>query len=369
MNIIFVLEQLNTGGIATTYMRWADELIKHNYNVTIICQKNAGIYLNQVPSHATLHVLNKKRAIFSCFGLRKLLKHYAEEKGETVVISGAYTSIYVNICRPKALKHWIMIPSPPRTNFTIGRAHSPRMQLTPYIYHYFYKRAIRNSQFVTGVSTGVSRETEDWCNLPHNSIKTLFNPAYTPYTLSTSKPPHPWLADNTLTTCVACGRLAASKNYPFLLNAFHQAYMQNTQLRLLILGEGKLKEQLSTFIAHTFQQPYPIELVGNVSTPRDYMYHADKFISSAQVEGFGNAIVEALSTGTSIIATDAPYGPKEILANGTYGQIIPLNDADSLTRAILSKKNLSTTKDRIARAEEFSAAHLLPHFIEYLKAL
>ena len=49
---------------------------------------------------------------------------------------------------------------------------------------------------------------------------------------------------------------------------------------------------------------------------------------------FGNVLVEALSIGLPVVATDCPNGPREILQNGRYGPLVSIGDKDALSRAI-----------------------------------
>lgn len=57
---------------------------------------------------------------------------------------------------------------------------------------------------------------------------------------------------------------------------------------------------------------------------------AAAFITTAQFEGFGVSLVESLGCGTPVIVTDCPCGPAEILDHGTYGELIPVGNADPL---------------------------------------
>ena len=59
------------------------------------------------------------------------------------------------------------------------------------------------------------------------------------------------------------------------------------------------------------------------------------YISCSQIESFGIAIVEGLACGVPVISTDAPCGPREILKDGEYGELVPMNNPELLAQAVV----------------------------------
>src|SRR3546814_20097474 len=70
------------------------------------------------------------------------------------------------------------------------------------------------------------------------------------------------------------------------------------------------------------------------------------FILSSRFEGFGLVLVEALSTGSRVIAADCDYGPAEVLEGGRYGTLVPVEDGPALAKAILSSITQPDTLER-----------------------
>jgi glycosyltransferase involved in cell wall biosynthesis len=54
------------------------------------------------------------------------------------------------------------------------------------------------------------------------------------------------------------------------------------------------------------------------------------FVLSSAWEGSPNALTEAMALGVPVAATDCRSGPREILAGGRYGPVIPVGDSQPL---------------------------------------
>jgi glycosyltransferase involved in cell wall biosynthesis len=128
------------------------------------------------------------------------------------------------------------------------------------------------------------------------------------------------------------GRLVAQKAFDVLIEAF--AHVRRSQpARLLILGEGEERPMLEALVRQLGLEG-DIELPGFVANPYPYMAHAELFVLSSRWEGLPTVLVEAMFLRTPVIATDCPSGPREILRNGLYGQLVPVGDPDAVALAI-----------------------------------
>ena len=77
-----------------------------------------------------------------------------------------------------------------------------------------------------------------------------------------------------------------------------------------------------------------VQFLGFIDNPFPYLGRADLFVQASRYEGFGMALLEALSLGVPVVATDCPHGPREILANGRYGKLVPVDDIEALAKAM-----------------------------------
>jgi glycosyltransferase involved in cell wall biosynthesis len=111
------------------------------------------------------------------------------------------------------------------------------------------------------------------------------------------------------------GRLVDAKGHMKLLNSFKYAQEKQNNLRLIIIGEGYLKDTLEKQI-EKLGLLEDVFLLGKKENIFPYLNHADSFVLSSLWEGFGLVLVEALSLGLPVLSTDCKTGPKEILFPG-----------------------------------------------------
>jgi glycosyltransferase involved in cell wall biosynthesis len=155
----------------------------------------------------------------------------------------------------------------------------------------------------------------------------------------------------------AVARLAPEKNLGLLLDAFRQVQATQSAV-LIILGDGPERTALEARIADWGLGDF-VHLLGHQENVYPYLRCADLFIHTCQFEGFGYTLLEALACGTAVIATDCPYGPREILGDNEYGLLTPPDDPAALSAAILRLLTDSALRQALVdrglqRAQELS---------------
>jgi glycosyltransferase involved in cell wall biosynthesis len=129
------------------------------------------------------------------------------------------------------------------------------------------------------------------------------------------------------------GRLVPIKDIKLAISAFAIASKKQS-LRMQIVGDGPemqmLKEQVKN-LGITDK----VEFTGTVKDPSHYYLRAAILLVTSQSEAFGNVLVEAMAAGCTVVSVDCPYGPREILAAGTFGKLVPSRDASDIAEGIL----------------------------------
>ncbi len=162
---------------------------------------------------------------------------------------------------------------------------------------------------------------------------------------------------------MAVGRLVPEKAPARLLAATRGLVERGLDAHLVLIGDGRLMESLRTE-AERLGIGSRVTLTGRRDDVELLLPGADLFVSSSDVEGRSNAILEAMAAARPIVATDAG-GTGELIRHGQTGVLVPPGDAEALVQAlhsVLVDPMFSGALARGARteAEQFDTTRLLP---------
>ncbi len=188
---------------------------------------------------------------------------------------------------------------------------------------------------VLAVSYGVAEDLSKVTGMSTDRIKVVYNPVITPSLIENSKAvlDHPWLLDKDVPVVLGVGRLSEQKDFSTLIKAVSQVRKQRP-VRLLILGTGPDRESLRT-LASSLGIEADVGFLGFVKNPYAYMKQSDVFVLSSKWEGLPNVLIETMAVGTPVVSTQCPSGAVEILADGKYGDLVEIGDAQGMALAIL----------------------------------
>ncbi len=139
------------------------------------------------------------------------------------------------------------------------------------------------------------------------------------------------LGQDALLLGMAC-RLVEQKGIPYALEAFRRIRPAFPRARLVIAGDGPLAGELRR-LARMLGIADAVHWLGWRPDAADLMAAFDVFLMPSAHEGFGLALLEAMSRRLPIIASRVSAIP-EVVADEENGILVPARDAESLARAM-----------------------------------
>lgn len=209
---------------------------------------------------------------------------------------------------------------------------------------------------LAAVSRDLSRYAEHRLGLAPLSVRTLHNPVLSSTAIATVAG-----SDATRFRCIAVGRLHEQKGFDILIRAWQRSDLDR-DAELLILGEGPQRTELEQIIA-SCSKAVQIRLLGYREDVLEQVRTADLFLMPSRYEGLGGTLIEALSCGIRVVATDYPFGAREALAGGRFGRLVQQPYEDGLVAAL----NDEYTLWRNGKAQRPDAVALAAHLRKFLR--
>lgn len=149
---------------------------------------------------------------------------------------------------------------------------------------------------------------------------------------------------NPIPCIISVGRLTSQKNYELLITALARLAQAGLFFTATIVGEGYLRSSLE-MLAREKGLEGKVVFPGNLSHEDVLRLYAasNLFVSSSLWEGSPNVILEAMSYGLPVVATNVG-GTRDVITDGKDGLLVPSGQVEPLSEAIgkvLSDEKLS----------------------------
>jgi glycosyltransferase involved in cell wall biosynthesis len=325
--LAFFLPGLYEGGAERIILNLAKGISARGYAVDLVLARAEGPYMAQIPDTVRLIDLKAPRVLGSVPALIKYLQH----ERPIALLSALFANIIALWAkRLSGIPQRVVISEHNTLSSVVKNQNDPRWQLYPKLAGCFYPWANN----IIAVSTDVANDLTKVAGIPRNLIEVIYNPIVTPDLQAKSEAPleHPWFKDGEPPVILTVGRLTDQKAFDVLIQAF-SLLRKTHSARLLILGEGENRPALESLIRQLGLEQ-DVNLMGFVQNPYPYMAHASLFVLPSRWEGLPTVLVEALYLGIPIIATDCPGGSREILKDGQFGKLVPVDAPLILADAI-----------------------------------
>lgn len=128
------------------------------------------------------------------------------------------------------------------------------------------------------------------------------------------------------------GRLSEIKGHKYLLNAMPEVILKFPKIKLYILGEGPLKQQLHSK-AKNLNILNNIEFAG-FANPSDYTQECQVMILPSLFESFGLVFIESFALKIPVITFDTEAG-NQIIENNETGLLVEKENVGALAKKII----------------------------------
>lgn len=359
--IAIFMRDLDAGGIQKVVINLINDMAKRGLFPHLILSSNKNYFLNQVSNDIRIFNLNASSVLFSTLLLVKYLKkerpNILISHGHSNNIASVIAKIMSNIpVKLFLVEHTILSLEKLSLSKKLSFALINLMKL-------FYPLA----DVIIGVSKNTSRDLERELGLRSNSVQTIYNPVVDDNLLIRSQEVinHPWLKPNQPPIILTVGRLENVKNHRNLITAFAHL-RQKISSRLIILGEGSLRNELETLVRELSIED-DVYMPGFVNNPYAYMSRSSVFVLSSDHEALPTVLIEAMACGCPVVSTDCPYGPGEILEDGKYGLLVSVNEPVALANAIMETLKHPTEKSLlINRANDFRVHTIVSQYLSIM---
>ena len=343
LSIAIYMHDLAGGGVERMKMDLIRNFQRGGATVTLLLHSGAGDLGGLVPDGLRVVAFGTRRTIIDVVPLARFLRR---ERPDILLSSLDHNNIIALLAKAVARsRSKVVICQHNALSSEAGGAAGWKYRVIPRLYRWLFPLA---DGLVT-VSRGVADDLAQVCGIARGRISVVHNPVIGEDFARKldGRTDHPWFGDGGPRPFVSAGRLVEQKDHETLLRAF-ALYLRREHGRLVILGAGPRRVALEALAAE-LGIAGDVWFAGFQENPIPFVRDAAAFVLSSRYEGFGNVLVEALGCGTPVISTDCPYGPAEILADGSYGRLVPPGDAGALAEA------LDPGLDRIWPAEALKA--------------
>jgi len=360
--ILFLTSNLGGGGAERALVDIINHLDRSRFNPHLALFQKEGPFLNELAPDVPVYEIQSiphgfiRRNLVRFRGIRYLVS----EIQPSLIMSMLWqvnavvllTSLFGDLGVPIIINE----QSVPGASLRFDRR---RRMLWPIV-----KWTYRKAHQIIVISKGIACELDQDLRISKDKINVIHNPVTIPAVEGQDHRSFEFKI-HSKPAIMAAGRLNPLKNYPMLLQAFSLVSSEH-DVELYILGQGPEKNRIET-LADSLGISSKVHLLGFVSDPRSYLSQADIFVLTSNHEGFGNVLIEAMSLGVPVIATDCPYGPREILDNGKYGILVPVGDESAFADAISyllnhPEERLNLAESGLRRSTDFSIEKIVDQY-------
>jgi glycosyltransferase involved in cell wall biosynthesis len=329
LTIAIYMQDLAGGGVERLTLDLAREFRARGHRVTLLLHARRGELIDLLPDDLDVVAFGTRRVLNDIGPIARYLRR---ERPDVLLSSLNHNNIVALLARLWARGTTrVFICQHNALSREAAELGSWKYAVVPRCYRLLSPVAAG----IVAVSEGVADDIAATCGIRRDRITAIANPVITPDFAARAMQPltHPWFDDTAVPVYLTAGRMVAQKDHATLLRAFALHCADGRPARLMILGDGPLRDEL-VGLARSLGIADRVAMPGFVGNPLPFMRRAAAFVLTSRYEGFGNVLVEALGVGTPVVSVDCRFGPAEILEGGRYGRLVAMGDMAGLAQAL-----------------------------------
>ena len=160
------------------------------------------------------------------------------------------------------------------------------------------------------------------------------------------------------------GRFDVQKDFGTMLKVWTLVQQRHPEWILNVYGNGELKSEFEELVA---EQKMNVEIHPAVPDIMEKYKESSMLLMSSLYEPFGLVLVEAMSCGIPVVAFNCPYGPADIIKDGTDGFLVEDRNIEAFADRVcqlMEDDDLRQQmgKSSILSAQRYKAETIMPQW-------
>lgn len=327
MNIVHLVESLDTGGLERVVVSLASFQHRQGHVITVVCLFHGGALAAELHAQGIGVVLCRKRKGFDWQAVRAI---------RATLRSSAADVLHTH--NPIPHYYGVLAALGMGVGCVLNTRHGMGMFPFSWKRELLYRLAMFGSDYGVAVCRAAQINFQNKGIIPASKGRSI--PNGIELDLFTSRTP---VAKGQLLADLGrageplvfgiVGRLNGAKDHANLLQAMALLVKQRRDVHLAIVGDGECRDELDDLATDLGLRQF-VSFLGRRGDVSHLLTAFDVFVLSSRTEGYSLALVEAAATALPIIATDVG-GNGEIVSDGVTGRLVPKEDPHALCDAML----------------------------------
>lgn len=349
--IAFIVPSLRGGGAERVITNIVSNINQEKFEIILILIKKEGTFLSMIPDNIKIIDLNSQRVRYA---ILKLIKEININNPDIIMSTLGHMNLALLLIRrfiKTKAKIYVREASTPSKSLM----EMPKIKrlLFKGLYTLLYPKA----DLVIAQCDEMKNDLIFNFRIKRSLIQTIYNPLDIENIRKKRDEFYPYRKDEV--NILAVGRLTPAKGFDILIEAFKIVAKAIPTARLYILGDGELKSYLFKK-SEELGVNDRISFLGFKKNPYPYYYYSDTYVLSSRWEGFPNTLLEALACDAKVVATKCKSGPKEIIKNDMFGNLVEVDNPVSLAEGII--KSINEENKSNGRAMDFSIKNIIKEY-------